>query len=91
MVGGALAGIVGGGVIGHIFHKGLRLTDEDIAQISEELNAGRAMDGVLAWDTDMEALTGLLVELGGKPRTIRETNWSRPTSLFNRRDGDVPG
>ena len=67
MIGSAAGGAVGGGVIGEFFHKGLKMTDEDVARIGRELDAGHAAVGVLTWDFETEAVTGKLKELGGTP------------------------
>ena len=49
-----LAGMVGGGIIGHFHHKGLGLTDEDRERIAAELAGGKAAIGVLV-EEDLEA------------------------------------
>jgi hypothetical protein len=69
LLGGAAAGVVGGGIIGHFFHKGLKMTDEDAARIGSELDAGHAAVGVLAWDFETKAVADKLEELGGTPQT----------------------
>ena len=43
-----LAGMVGGGVLGHFHHKGLGLSAEDRERIVGELRGGKAAVGVLA-------------------------------------------
>jgi hypothetical protein len=73
LIGGAVAGGVGGSIIGHFFHKGVKLSDAEAARIHNELDAGRAMVGVLAWDTETEAVTPRLAELGGTRQTIDVT------------------
>jgi uncharacterized membrane protein len=60
---------VGGGVIGEFFHKGLKMTDEDVARVGRELDAGHAAVGVLAWDFETAAVAQELKELGGTPET----------------------
>ena len=57
LIGSAAGGAVGGGVIGEFFHKGLKMTDEDVARIGRELDAGHAAVGVLTWDFEAEAVT----------------------------------
>ena len=69
LVGGVLGGAAGGGVIGEFFHKGLKMTDEDVARIGRELEAGHAAVGVLTWDFETEAVAEKLKELGGTPQT----------------------
>ncbi|MFP2904173.1 DUF1269 domain-containing protein [Pyxidicoccus sp. 3LFB2] len=69
LVGSAVGGAVGGGVIGKFFHKGLKLTDADVARIDSKLDAGHAAVGVLTWDSETDAVTDKLKELGGTPQT----------------------
>jgi uncharacterized membrane protein len=73
LLGGAVAGVVGGGVIGHFFHRGLKMTDEDVARIASELDAGHAAVGVLTWDFETDAVADKLKELGGTPQTHEVT------------------
>jgi uncharacterized membrane protein len=68
LVGGVLGGTAGGGVIGEFFHKGLKMTDEDVARIASELDADHAAVGVLTWDFETDAVVGKLKELGGTPQ-----------------------
>ncbi|MEI8335101.1 MAG: hypothetical protein WCH74_14795 [Chloroflexota bacterium] len=65
-----LAGIVGGGILGHFHHKGLGLTDADRERIAGQLAGGKAGVGVLV-ETDEEAtmISRELAELGGTPET----------------------
>ena len=70
LVGGAVGGAAGGGVIGEFFHKGLKLTDEDVARIGRELDAGHAAVGVLTWDFETKAVAEKLRDLGGTPQTL---------------------
>jgi uncharacterized membrane protein len=70
LVGGAAAGVVGGGVIGEFFHKGLKMSDEDAARIGRELGNGRAAVGLLAWDYETGDVTDKLKDLGGTPQTL---------------------
>ena len=60
-----LAGIVGGGVLGHFHHKGLGLTDGDRDRIAGELRGGKAAVGVLAKGDDAAAVSAQLTDLGG--------------------------
>ena len=62
-----LAGIVGGGILGHFHHKGLGLTTEDRARIMAELSGGKAAVGVLAIPLEAELIAMKLTELGGTP------------------------
>ncbi len=74
LVGGAAAGVAGGGLIGEFFHKGLKMTNEEAARIGRELNNGRAAVGVLTWDYETEDVTAKLKELGGTPQTHEVTD-----------------
>ncbi len=60
-----LAGVVGGGLLGHFHHKGLGLTPEDRARIVAELSGGKAAVGVLAAPGQDAAISAKLTELGG--------------------------
>jgi len=68
LVGGVLGGAAAGGIIVEFFHKGLKMTDEDVAHIGRELDDGHAAVGVLT-DFETEAVEGKLKELGGTPQT----------------------
>lgn len=58
-------GIVGGALAGGLHHKGLKLTDEDVARISADLGAGKAAVGVLANIEVASMIQDRLNELGG--------------------------
>jgi uncharacterized membrane protein len=73
LVGGVLGGAGGGGIIGEFFHKGLKMTDEDVARIGRELEEGHAAVGVLTWDFETEAVAEKLKDLGGTPQTHEVT------------------
>jgi hypothetical protein len=60
-----LAGIIGGGVIGHFHHAGLGLSTEDRERIVADLTDGKAAVGVLAAEDEAGAIAGKLTELGG--------------------------
>ncbi len=62
-----LAGLVGGGILGHFHHKGLGLTPEDRARIVGELQGGKAAIGLLAIPIEVELISMKLKELGGTP------------------------
>ena len=66
----AIAGIVGGGLLGHLHHRSLGLTDADQARIAAELTDGKAAVGVLV-ETDDEAamVFRALADRGGRPET----------------------
>ena len=65
-----LAGLVGGGILGHFHHQGLGLTDEDRERLAAALAGGRAAVGLMA-ETEEEAamLSHELTDLGGVPET----------------------
>ena len=60
-----IGGVVGGGIIGALFHKGLGISKEDMAKIDGHLNDGKAAVGVLVKLDEVEALTAKMAELGG--------------------------
>jgi len=77
---GALAGILSGGltvvvgalfggVIGTFFHKGLKMSKDDLERIGGELDSGRAAVGILAKDEEAASVADKLEELGGEPET----------------------
>lgn len=60
-----LAGIAGGGLIGHFHHSGLGLSTEDRERLIADLTGGKAAVGVLAAGAEADAIAGKLTELGG--------------------------
>jgi hypothetical protein len=60
-------GIIGGGVLGALHHKGLGLDKADRERIGAELGDGKAAVGVLAPASEADAVTAKLAELGGAP------------------------
>lgn len=60
-----LGGIIGGGAIGALFHKGLGISKEEMAEIDGYLNDGKAAVGVLVKPKEVESVTAKLNELGG--------------------------
>ena len=63
------AGLVGGGLLGELHHKGLGLDDVDRDRIGAELTNGKAAVGVLAPVGAAPAVAGALAGLGGTPET----------------------
>jgi hypothetical protein len=61
-----LAGVIGGGVIGHFHHKGLGLSQADRERITAQLAGGKAAVGVLAPTVDGVPISAKLASLGGK-------------------------
>jgi hypothetical protein len=60
-----LAGIIGGGALGHFHHEGLGLSFEDQNRIGAAIYGGKAAVGVLATTDEAGAVLGKLAELGG--------------------------
>jgi uncharacterized membrane protein len=60
-----LAGVLGGGVLGALHHKGLGLQADERDQIAAELGNGKAAVGVLVEDFNASNVTIKLTELGG--------------------------
>ena len=65
-----LAGVIGGGVLGALHHKGLGLKAEDRDRIAAELSDGKAAVGVLAADVEASAVSAKLAELGGTAEVL---------------------
>jgi uncharacterized membrane protein len=63
------AGVVGGGLLGALHHKGLGLDDDDQARISNELNGGHAAVGVLTASDEAAAVSDYLTKRGGASET----------------------
>ncbi len=64
---GLAGGIIGGGILGALHHKGLGLSDGDRERLASELQGGRAAVGVLAEWYESDAISAKLAELGGIP------------------------
>ncbi len=64
---GFAAGVVGGGLLGALHHKGLGITEDDRDRIATELENGKAAVGVLANVDQGPAIAMKMQELGGKP------------------------
>jgi uncharacterized membrane protein len=62
---GLAAGVIGGGVLGALHHKGLGLDEADRERLGAELSDGKAAVGVLAPVTEADAVSAKLTELGG--------------------------
>jgi hypothetical protein len=62
---GLAAGIIGGGILGALHHKGLGLDKADRDRIAAELGDGKAAVGVLAPADEAVAVMAKLTELGG--------------------------
>jgi uncharacterized membrane protein len=65
LIGGAL---VGGG-IGSFFHKGLKMTEEDMERLNQELDGGKAAVGIMVKEGEASEVAAELVLLGGQTDT----------------------
>ncbi len=64
-----LVGLVGGGIVGHFHHPGLRLEAADQERIGAELAGGKAAVGVLVSFDEVIVVSSKLTELGGTVET----------------------
>jgi uncharacterized membrane protein len=69
-----LGGVIGGSVIGALFHKGLGISKDEMATIDEHLNNGMAAVGVLVKPEEAESVTAKLTQLGGMAATAFEVS-----------------
>jgi uncharacterized membrane protein len=65
LIGGALAGLAGGAVLGALKHQNLGLTDGDIEQMKTELTSGKAALIVTADDDEVNDTMAEITRLGG--------------------------
>jgi hypothetical protein len=65
-----LAGVIGGGVLGALHHKGLGIKADERERIGAELADGKAAVGVLAAAVEASAISAKLAELGGTPQVL---------------------
>lgn len=63
------AGLVGGGLLGALHHKGLGLDESDRDRITKELEGGHAAVGVLAPADTGAVVSAHLAQLGGVPES----------------------
>lgn len=73
---GLAGGIVGGGLLGVLHHKGLGLKSEERERLGEELGDGKAAVGVLAAPDEAEMIAAKLGDMGG---TVRKQDLSDET------------
>jgi uncharacterized membrane protein len=64
----ALAGAAGGGLVGSLSKKGLGLSDDDLQELSAQLEGGRAALLVLCDEPEVEATAAQLAASGGTVR-----------------------
>ncbi|MEV0803989.1 DUF1269 domain-containing protein [Kribbella sp. NPDC050281] len=62
---GLVVGLVGGGLVGALHHKGLGLDKADRERLGSALTDGKAAVGVLAPVTEADAVSTKLTDLGG--------------------------
>ena len=62
---GLAAGVIGGGLLGRLHHKGLGLSDDDRERLGGELLGGKAAVGTLSDLTGAEAISAKLEGMGG--------------------------
>lgn len=67
-------GVIGGGLLGALHHKGLGLDEADRDRIGAELTGGKVAVGVLAPVAEAEAVTAKLTELGGTTESHEVTD-----------------
>jgi hypothetical protein len=66
---GLVVGLVGGGLLGALHHKGLGIDQADRDRIGSELQGGKAAVGVLAPVSEAKFVADKLTELGGVAET----------------------
>ena len=66
---GLVVGLVGGGLLGALHHKGLGIDPADRERIGRELQGGKAAVGVLAPVSEAKFVADKLTELGGAAET----------------------
>jgi uncharacterized membrane protein len=64
----AIAGAAGGGLVGSLSKKGLGMSDEDLQQLSAQLDGGHAAILVMCDDPDVDATEAQLSASGGTVR-----------------------
>jgi uncharacterized membrane protein len=65
-----LVGVIGGGLLGALHHKGLGLKAEDRDRIAADLSDGKAAVGVLAREVQATEISAKLTELGGTAEVL---------------------
>jgi uncharacterized membrane protein len=65
----AIGGAVAGGAAGALFRKGLGMSDEELKELSADLDGGRAALLVMCDESEVAATSEYLTAAGGKPRT----------------------
>lgn len=68
-----VGGVVIGGLLGSLFHKGIGLSKDDLARFDSELDAGRAAVCLLTEYSEVATFSNKLAALGGEPETHEVT------------------
>ncbi len=63
---GVIGGTAVGAGIGHLFHKGLSISKEELDQLNKELDGGKAAVGVMAYIDDAPGVVAVLEDQGGQ-------------------------
>ena len=71
VLGGLTVGALAGGVGGGLIHKGLGMTPEELKQLSDQLCSGNAAVAIVVHESEVQAVTVQLGELGG-PSNVYE-------------------
>jgi hypothetical protein len=66
---GVALGVIAAIPTGGFFHKGIKITNQELARIVSQLDAGQAAVRVLSWDSETEAVAAKLTEQGGAAQT----------------------
>lgn len=69
LLGGAIFGTALGGIVGAFVHKGLGISDEELATLNSKLDSGQAALGVVADELEADAVKAELTRLGGAVQT----------------------
>ena len=85
VVGGAVAG----GAAGSLFRKGLGFSDDELQQLSSDLDGGHAALLVMCNDDEVAATSEYLTAAGGKPQAhpISEGDLRKPPNRRTRAQG----
>jgi uncharacterized membrane protein len=68
LIPGVVGGAVAGGAAGSLFRKGLGFSDDELQQLSSDLDGGHAALLVMCNDDEVAATSEYLTAAGGKPR-----------------------
>ena len=68
LLGGVVAGAVGGALLGSLFHRNVGLSKDDLNRIGAELDQGHAAVGIMATPAEVPGVSAKMKELGGEPQ-----------------------